>query len=71
MNEAFTDLAIWNKVFLQYLQWDIDFMTLNNLLQRNYAKITIVCLFVIYLFVWAGWSFGSYSAEVDIPLTFH
>ena len=32
---------------------------------------SVQLLFVCYVFVWAGWSFGSYSADVDLlyPLT--
>ena len=30
------------------------------------ARALFVCLFVCYLFVWAGWSFGSYSADVHL-----
>ena len=40
----------------------------NNLMHPSTAPANerFVCLFVCYLFVWAGWSFGSYAADVDL-----
>ena len=33
---------------------------------RYFSSVFFVCLFVIYLFVWASWRFSSYSADVDL-----